>query len=338
MTWRILGLYVAATLAALIASKDGAEAQTQAAALEAPAHVSGHVVESDLNTITLTPAAEQRLGIETATVERRAVAQTRTLGGEVISPAVGDSEMARYDATANMGAAELAAAQIDADGAMERARVAVDLARTRFDRVSALVAAQAESARALEDAEAELGVAEANLRAAESQRALLGQSVSSAPDSPLVWVRAAVYSGDLPRLDQQADARVSGLGAGASAREARPVASPVTANAASGTAFVFYEIDNSDGALRMGERVTVAVPTTNQAEALVVPWSAILYDIDGGAWVYERLSDQAYARQRVEVQAVVEGVAVLARGPAEGAEVVTIGGPELFGTEFGVDH
>jgi hypothetical protein len=31
-------------------------------------------------------------------------------------------------------------------------------------------------------------------------------------------------------------------------------------------------------------------------------------------------------------------MAVLARGPAEGAEIVTIGGPELFGTEFGVGH
>jgi multidrug efflux pump subunit AcrA (membrane-fusion protein) len=295
-------------------------------------------VEADLNTITLAPEAEQRLGIETAIVERRAVAQTRMLGGEVISPPTGASELARYDASSNLSAADLAKAQIDANGAVERAQVAVELARTRFERVSSLVAAQVESTRALEDAQAELGVAEANLRAAESQRALLGQSVSSAESTPQVWVRAAVYSGDLPRLDQAAMARVSGLGAGALSRDGRPVAPPVTASAASGTAFMFYEVDNSDGALRMGERVSVDVPTTNDVDALVIPWSAVLFDINGGAWVYERLSDQTYARRRVEVSAVVDEVAVLARGPDEGVEVVSVGGPELFGTEFGVSH
>jgi hypothetical protein len=88
----------------------------------------------------------------------------------------------------------------------------------------------------------------------------------------------------------------------------------------------------------MGERVEIAVPTIAQEEALTVPYSAILYDINGGEWVYVRTGDQTYARRRVEVRAIVGDMAVLARGPAEGAEIVTIGGPELFGTEFGVGH
>jgi hypothetical protein len=68
---------------------------------------------------------------------------------------------------------------------------------------------------------------------------------------------------------------------------------------------------------------------------LVVPWSAVTHDINGGAWVYENVAPQQYARRRVEVRRVVGPLAVLARGPAVGAKVVTAGVAELFGTEFG---
>src|SRR4030042_3153043 len=49
-----------------------------------PAMVENPVKETDLTTITLTPMAETRLGIETATVEVRSVEKFRTYGGEVV--------------------------------------------------------------------------------------------------------------------------------------------------------------------------------------------------------------------------------------------------------------
>ena len=52
----------------------------------APAHTSQTVKETDLNTIELTPEAEERLGIETAAVERRAIRRRRIYGGEVVLP------------------------------------------------------------------------------------------------------------------------------------------------------------------------------------------------------------------------------------------------------------
>ena len=88
----------------------------------------------------------------------------------------------------------------------------------------------------------------------------------------------------------------------------------------------------------MGERVTLAAPRKGSRKALTAPWSAILYDVNGGEWVYERIATRVYARRRVEVTAVVNGLAVLARGPREGTPVVAIGAPELFGTEFGAGH
>jgi RND family efflux transporter MFP subunit len=42
--------------------------------------------EGSLTTVTLTPEAENRLGVELATIQRRSVQRTRTIGGEVIVP------------------------------------------------------------------------------------------------------------------------------------------------------------------------------------------------------------------------------------------------------------
>jgi hypothetical protein len=71
-----------------------------------------------------------------------------------------------------------------------------------------------------------------------------------------------------------------------------------------------------------------------EAESLVVPWSAIIFDSYGGTWIYESLGEQRYARRRVEVKYVADSTAVLSRGPAVGAQIVTVGTAELFGTEF----
>ena len=49
---------------------------------------------------------------------------------------------------------------------------------------------------------------------------------------------------------------------------------------------LFYELDNSDGAFRAGQRVQVSVGLRESGEHLVVPWSAVLQDIHGGSWVY----------------------------------------------------
>ncbi len=87
---------------------------------------------------------------------------------------------------------------------------------------------------------------------------------------------------------------------------------------------------------RPGQRVTVRVPIEGSTTIrTVVPWSAIMLDINGGAWVYEVLEDGLYARRRVEVADVVDGYAVLTRGPVPNTQVVVVGAAELYSTEFG---
>jgi multidrug efflux pump subunit AcrA (membrane-fusion protein) len=116
---------------------------------------------------------------------------------------------------------------------------------------------------------------------------------------------------------------------------AKPVEAPPSANAAAATVDLFYELPNSDGALRPGQRLGVALPLRAEEESLVVPWSAVLHDIHGGTWVYEATGPQTFVRRRVQVRYVVDSMAVLATGPKPGAMVVTDGAAELFGTEVG---
>jgi hypothetical protein len=68
----------------------------------------------------------------------------------------------------------------------------------------------------------------------------------------------------------------------------------------------------------------------------VVPVSALIYDKNGEVWVYTATPPRSYVRQQVSVTRIDGNVAVLGSGPAPGTAVVTVGAPELLGTELGV--
>jgi cobalt-zinc-cadmium efflux system membrane fusion protein len=152
-----------------------------------------------------------------------------------------------------------------------------------------------------------------------------------------VWIRVPVYAGQWSEVDTERVARVTELGQGhdAAGREAKPVAAPPSANPDAATIDLFYELDNADAYLRPGQKVAVTLPLKGERESLVVPWAAVLYDIHGGTWVYEQIEPQTFIRRRVHVRFVSGSDAVLADGPEPGAQIVTDGAAELFGTEFG---
>jgi hypothetical protein len=152
-----------------------------------------------------------------------------------------------------------------------------------------------------------------------------------------VWVRVPVYVGDLSEIDPSAPAAVGPLTArpGNSTRPADPVSAPPAANPAAGTADLFFALDNRPTHCRPGERVGATLKLQSAAESLTVPWSAVVFDIHGGTWVYEKTGDRSYARRRVVVRYVAGDAAVLESGPPPGTAVVTAGAAELFGTETG---
>ena len=256
-----------------------------------------------------------------------------------------------------------------ADLAATRARF--DAAQTQLDRAKQMLKDQVGSQRGLEQAQQEFQSAKASYDAARERLERTGtrplDADVSVPISPpfdgtvgqmlaaagqvvaagatlfefenlnTMWVRVAVYVGELAAFSGVREAVIEPLGAtaGARRRPARRVTGPPAANAQASSANLFFEVANGDRAFRPGERVSVVLSSAGEAPGLTVPASAIAYDYHGGAWVYVKTAPGTFLRQRVEVARTIGTSVVLARGASPGAQVVTTGVAELFGTEFG---
>ena len=261
--------------------------------------------------------------------------------------------------------------RVNADAELRAAEVRLEAAKQRTARAQQMLTDRVGSERTLQDSQEAERVA---ITAVEAARAKLEQIETTpleadvevsvaAPESgvlqliqaapgqmvsagaPLfqvarldpIWVRAPIYSGDVAALDRSASAVIKPLNAPTAepGRTAKPVAAPPSADPLASTSDLFYALPNPRSALRPGERVSISVPARSKDDCLQVPWDAVLYDINGGAWVYEQTEPLVFTRRRISVQRVVGNLACLAAGPPAGTKVVTAGAAELFGTEFG---
>ncbi|MGE0105182.1 MAG: efflux RND transporter periplasmic adaptor subunit [Blastocatellales bacterium] len=384
---------VIVVLAACMAGCSASRAEQKK--LPSPAKVEHPVREADLATIRLTPEAEKRLGITTAAIEMRNVARTLDLSGEILIPQ-GQTMMVAAPMSGTLAPGQsggLYVGQIVRKGqtllrlipflAPERdLRVQIERdiesltervagIRQRKERADILAREKAGSVRAAEEAQAELAVAEAELKGARErlarfdkgalnsdfsvavvapisgviQKVMAGSSEPITGGAPLLeisnlgtlWVRVPVYVGDLSRIARGRSAGIRDLngGPGATVRQVLPVNAPPTADAAASTADIYFSIPNGDGSLRPGQRVGVTLPLKVEEESPVIPWSAVLHDVQGNTWVYENSAPQIFVRRAVEVRRVSGDTAVLGRAPALGTRIVISGATELFGTEFG---
>ena len=69
-------------------------------------------------------------------------------------------------------------------------------------------------------------------------------------------------------------------------------------------------------------------------QRLSIPYSAVIYDVNGDAWAYTSPAPLTYVRQKLDIASIDDQTAILADGPAEGTQIVTVGGAELYGAEF----
>lgn len=298
------------------------------------------VKEESLSTLTLTPEAEQRLGIELAPVEKRKMQRTRTLPGEVILSLAGTNGQSVYSLLPAMTPTELirvAELQADADALALTARVQLDAAKVTLTRAETLLTNKAGSARAVDDARAQGALAEANVKAAENRRRLLGAPVFDAARQDVFWIRTPIYVADVRRVlaDQPAQIGTLADSPGNGGISARPVAAPFLSTPGAATVDLFYEVRNTNSFLRPGQKVSVTLRLADAEETLAVPWSAVIHDAYGGTWVYEQVAPLTYARRRVVLHHVLDGFAAIEAGPPEGAKIVTTSVTELFGTEMG---
>jgi hypothetical protein len=95
------------------------------------------------------------------------------------------------------------------------------------------------------------------------------------------------------------------------------------------------QITLSDAAVdRVG--IKTAPVVAGDAGQTAIPAAAVLYDVNGAAWVYTNLSGHVYQRAPITVVSIKGDTATVSSGPAAGTQVVIVGVAELFGTETGV--
>jgi membrane fusion protein, heavy metal efflux system len=273
------------------------------------------------------------------------------------------------------GKATLSASLADAEGQVNNAKTQLELGKIALERAKRVLKEGAGSQRQVDEAQAAFDVSNKTLEATLARQnvlkkvigdaeagtanpinieapeagllrtvsALSGQTVPSGSalfeviDLSTVWVRVALPVGDLEDIDRSVPAMVGKLAAqpGAKLLAAKPVAAPPSANALAATVDLYYELPNTDSAMFPGQRLGVTIPLADAKESLTVPWSAVVFDIHGGNWVYEQVAPHKFARKRVVVSHTSGTDAVLASGPAAATKVVTTGVQQLFASETG---
>ena len=100
---------------------------------------------------------------------------------------------------------------------------------------------------------------------------------------------------------------------------------------------LYLEIEDDDYDLTVGERVFVDFSlASGQVQRMVIPYSAVIYGVNGETWVYINPEPLVYVRQPIVIDYIDGDQVYLVEGPETGSTVVTMGVAELFGAETGV--
>ena len=73
----------------------------------------------------------------------------------------------------------------------------------------------------------------------------------------------------------------------------------------------------------------------SRGDELVVPYDAVFLDAHGDFWVYANPEPLVFVREPIAIVRETSDRAFLAEGPPPGTNVVTVGVPELYGSETG---
>ena len=255
--------------------------------------------------------------------------------------------------------------KVTAEAEVQQARTRLETAKLRKARADQMLKDEVGTVRAQEDARNELDLAQSALDAAAARfqqiqqaplegdvtvavraphtgmlRQMLaapGQAVNAGTplfeivDFGSLWLKMPVYAGEARSIPPAAAVQVETL-SGAALGAARPVAAPPSGDPLSATVDFYYQAPSG---LKPGEKVSVALAGRAGHALKRVPSSAIVFDVNGGNWVYVQAADHHYVRRRLFLDHTSGGYAYLASGPAAGTPVVIAGAAELWGVEFG---
>lgn len=173
---------------------------------------------------------------------------------------------------------------------------------------------------------------------AERLREVGGQVVGS-PGG--ILVRVSLSRGELAKIDRNRTAFVLPLDDdGEDNDEAEGEEAEFDDdNEEDGVTALYYSVaDGGQANFTLGQPVRLKLALLNDgAMQKMVPYSAIIYDVNGGTWVYTKEPNAlAYVRVSITIDYIDDDEVFLLDGPAAGTEIVTVGGALLYGTETGV--
>jgi hypothetical protein len=146
-------------------------------------------------------------------------------------------------------------------------------------------------------------------------------------------VRVTLPGASAGSIDAARPARVLGLG-GQEGLVA-PAQAPPPGQAGGGGAR-FYRLDGATTA-HVGQRLRVQLAEKGGSRRETIPYSSVIYWIDGGAWVYTEIAPLTFVRAPIVIDEIDGNVVILKSGPPAGTRIVSVGGEELLGTEFQIE-
>ena len=196
------------------------------------------------------------------------------------------------------------------------------------------VALQPEAAKRLD-----IKTAPVREEAITGTRKFAGEVVATTTDLKTAIVQVNLTENDVKTVRRDGPAFILPLARDSKALRVRALPpkqpSPYALSGPFGT--TFYEVSNVDLRLVTLQLVFVEIPLSSAGEKRkMVPYTAVLYDSKGKTWVYTNPEPLVFIRQPIEIDTIIDDQAILASGPPAGTAVVTVGGAELYGTEFGV--
>lgn len=80
----------------------------------------------------------------------------------------------------------------------------------------------------------------------------------------------------------------------------------------------------------------VSMEEMDGSQFMVIPYSAVMYGLQGETWAYTNPETRVYIRHAIVVERIEGDLALLTEGPEVGTPVVTVGASMLYGAEVGV--
>jgi hypothetical protein len=100
---------------------------------------------------------------------------------------------------------------------------------------------------------------------------------------------------------------------------------------------LYYQVSRVGHNLVPGQAVRVKLSLVeDESLRKVIPYSALIYDLDGSTWIYVSPEPLVFMRQPVTVDFIEGDRAILSDGPSAGTIVATVGVAELYGADTGV--